>query len=195
MTGSGLRRELAKGALHAAPFLLGAKLIRGELQAVIVEVEAYEQHGDPGCHAHRGMTPRNRVMFGPPGLAYIYFTYGNHWMLNITAAKPGTGSAILIRAAMPTAGKELMRCRRPKARSDAQLLNGPGKLAAAFGITSLEYGLDLLDPSSSIRVVAPDALRPFRTGPRIGLAAGKGDELPWRFVDSERIAWCSRPLP
>lgn len=194
VTPEGLR-ELLRTDLHAsAVALLGATLVRGNLRGEIVEVEAYDGVGDPGCHAFRGRTNRNAPLFGPPGLAYVYFTYGNHWMLNITALADGHAGAILIRAAVPLAGLEQMRARRPKASTDQDLLSGPGKLARAYDIDGRHNNLDLLNPASEIRIEPAGAERQYKQGTRIGLAKGKGDDLPWRYVAADADAWLSRPI-
>jgi DNA-3-methyladenine glycosylase len=194
VTPEGLR-ELLRTDLHASAIaLLGATLVRGNLRCEIVEVEAYDGVGDPGCHAFRGQTKRNAPLFGPPGMAYVYFTYGNHWMLNITAFEHGHAGAILFRAAIPLAGLEEMRARRPKANSDRDLLSGPGKLAAAFDIDGRHNNLDLLNPASEIRIVPATEERQHKQGTRIGLAKGKGDDLPWRYVAADADAWLSRPM-
>lgn len=187
------RERLASSVHEAALALIGCTLARGELSARIVEVEAYRGGDDPGCHTFRGMTPRNRVMFGPAGFAYTYFTYGHHWMLNVVAGPEGEGSAVLIRAAQPLSGLELMSYRRPKATRETDLISGPGKLAAAFGVTGEDYGIDLLNPLSPIRIVP--GVRPARLffGPRVGLARGRGDTFLWRLADAEALKWVSRP--
>lgn len=192
---SDFRKILEEDVLEAAPSLLGWFLVRDGLRARIVEAEAYRTPDDPGCHAHRGQTPRNRAMFGPPGFAYVYFTYGNHWMLNVTAHAHGNAAAVLIRAAEPLSGLDTFRSRRPKARRDEDLLSGPGKLAAAFGIDARDYGIDLLDPNSPLRLEPGPAPATIAIGTRIGLTAGYGDTLPWRFCDAERLSWVSRPQP
>ena len=192
---SDLRRILEENVLEAAPALLGCILVRGDLRARIVETEAYRTPDDPGCHAHRGQTPRNRAMFGEPGMAYIYFTYGNHWMLNVAAHEPGVAAAVLIRAAEPISGLEVFRARRPKAKRDEDLLSGPGKLAAAFDIDARLYGIDLLDPSSELHLEPGEHVDNVAVGTRIGLTPGFGDTFPWRFCDGERLRWISRPLP
>lgn len=180
--------------VHVAPSLLGWEIALGALRARIVEVEAYRAADDAGCHAFYGRTPRTEVMFGEPGLAYVYFTYGNHWMLNVVAHEPGDASAILIRAAEPVAGLEEMRSNRPRAIRDQDLLSGPGKLCQAFGIDKRFYGIDLLDPSSELRLVPGETVSNVMAGTRIGLAPGKGDDLPWRFLDGDRLEWASKPL-
>ncbi|MBI5708447.1 MAG: DNA-3-methyladenine glycosylase [Armatimonadetes bacterium] len=187
------RERLASSVHEAALALMGCILVREELSAKIVEVEAYRGGDDPGCHAFRGITPRNRVMFGPAGYAYTYFTYGNHWMLNVVAGPEGEGSAVLIRAAQPLTGLELMAQRRPKCKGETDLLSGPGKLAAAFGVTGKDYGIDLLDPASLLRIVPGERPSRLLFGPRVGLSPGKGDGHLWRLADSGALKWVSRP--
>ena len=104
-------------------------------------------------------------------------------------------AAILIRAAEPLTGLELMYTRRPKARRDEDLLSGPGKLTAAFGISGADDGVPLLDPALDFRIEPGESVNDLLIGTRIGLAKGKGDDLPWRFIDAHRQRWCSRPLP
>jgi DNA-3-methyladenine glycosylase len=188
-----LRSKLALDVLAATPDLLGWFLIRGPLRARIVEVEAYRTPDDPGCHAHHGETPRLKAMFGEPGHAYVYFTYGNHWMLNVTAHEPGIAAAALIRAAEPLEGLEIFRERRPKAKRDEDLLSGPGKLAAAFSVDARLYGVDLLSPKSELRLEPGAPPAEIGIGPRVGLSPGCGDRLPWRFADMQRLRWVSRP--
>jgi len=188
-----LRRQLELDVLDAAPQLLGCFLRLGDLSARIVEVEAYRTPDDPGCHAHRGKTPRNTSMFGPPGTAYVYFTYGNHWMLNVVAHQDGVAAAVLIRAAEPLTGLEVFRERRPKARRDEDLLSGPGKLTAAFGIDRQFDGVDLLS-DCALRLETGSPPGKILVGTRIGLAKGKGDDLPWRFVDGDALRWVSRDV-
>lgn len=185
---------LATDVLLAAPALLGWELVRGSRRSRIVETEAYTQD-DPACHAFRGMTKRNAVLFGDPGFAYVYFTYGNHWMLNIAGHEHGVAAAVLFRAAEPLEGIDEMRSYRnvPK---DSELLNGPGKLAQAYGITGADNGLWLLgEPESSdqLRLVPGTPVRQVVTGPRIGISLGT--ELPWRYMDADRLQWVSRPRP
>ena len=169
-------------------------MVRGEMRARIVETEAYRGSDDPACHAYRKTAMRNMVLFGPPGLAYVYFNYGMHWMLNVSAHPEGDAAGILIRAAEPLAGIELMRANRPNV-PDRELLNGPGKLAKAFGITKEENGIDLLHPGSPLRIETAVPAPQIVTGPRVGIAEGKGHETPWRFMDADRLEWVSRPRP
>jgi DNA-3-methyladenine glycosylase len=186
-----LLEALRHDVLAGAEQLLGAVLIRGNRRARIVEVEAYRQEDDPGSHAFRGLTPRNQIMFGKAGFAYVYFNYGCHWMLNVVAHDEGSGAAVLIRAAEPLAGLEEFRALRPKAKHDYDLLSGPGKLAAAFEITKKDYGIDLFDPHSDLRIEAGPAPTKILRTTRIGLAAGKGEEIPWRFLDGHALKYVS----
>ena len=189
---SQLREHLREDVLVASQRLLGCILIRGERRAKIIEVEAYRAEGDAGSHAFRGPTPRNQAMYGPPGHAYVYFNYGCHWMLNVVAHQEGCAAAILVRAAKPLQGLELMKQHRPKAKHDWDLLSGPGKLAAAFEITHRDYGIDLLSPHSDLRIEPGSPVAQMAITPRIGLAKGKGDDLPWRFIDSQEPKYLSK---
>lgn len=139
------------------------------------------------------MTPRNEVMFGPPGHAYVYFTYGTHWMLNVSCGAEGDCGAILIRAAVPLQGLDSMRSRRGGVTHDRQLLSGPAKICQAFGIDRRHNGAWLIG-DGTFRLERGDTPPRIRQTLRIGLAKGKGDELPWRFVDADAGAWLSRPL-
>lgn len=167
----------------------------------IVETEAYTTPDDPACHAFRGKTPRNETLFGPPGHAYVYFTYGNHWMLNITGFEAGRAAAILIRAMRPVEGAEVFAHNR-KVLDPRQWLSGPGKLCQAFGINRSHNGLNLLDETSQLRLVCPPpplsgALEPKKlkveSGVRIGITLGR--EHLWRFVDWQNKEFASKPLP
>jgi len=193
MTRAKMLAALKSDVLHASTALLGAVLVRGNRRARIVETEAYRAD-DPGSHAFHGRTPRNDIMFGPPGFAYVYFNYGVHWMLNVTAHPSEDAAAILIRAAQPLEGLDEMFALRPRARKPEDLLSGPGKLAAAFDITGEDYGINLFDPSSSLRIEPGRAPTKILSGVRIGLAEGKGHELPWRFVDGDALQWISKPI-
>jgi DNA-3-methyladenine glycosylase len=188
------RQLFSLNVLQASASLIGAKLVRGGKIARIVEVEAYRAEDDPASHAYRGRTPRNATMWGEPGHAYIYLNYGVHWMLNISAHEPGRAAGVLIRAAEPLAGLEELRAARPGV-SDHELLRGPGKLCKAFGITRADEGIDLFDPNSELRIEWTGEDVPLVSGPRIGLAKGKGDEFPWRFADATRLEWVSKPVP
>jgi len=188
-----IRNALAADVVGAAPLLLGAVLRRGNLSARIVEVEAYRSLDDSACHAHGKTRMKNMVLFGAPGRSYIYFCYGTHWMLNISAHSAGDAAGILIRAAEPLSGIETFRERRPKAHKDTDLLSGPGKLATAFGITNEDNDLDLLSASSPLRIESGERSTHVLVGPRVGIAIGKAHDFPWRFADGEKLRWVSRP--
>ena len=187
----GPKIDFSGDPLACARVLLGSILVRGELRARIVETEAYDGPFDPGSHAFRGPTPRSEVMFGPPGRAYIYFTYGMHWCLNVVTRPAGQGSAVLLRAAEPLAGLEAMYLRRAKALRDEDLLSGPAKLSAAFGLDGSMNGIDLLDPRSELHLEVGSAPERVLVGARIGLLPGKVDDLPWRFADGDALRWVS----
>jgi DNA-3-methyladenine glycosylase len=171
--------------LEVAPALLGCVVVHGDCAGVIVETEAYH-FSEPACHAHVGITPRTHVLFGEPGTAYVYRSYGIHALLNAVCEPAGVGAAVLIRALTPLWGEGLMRARRG---AGAGIANGPGKLTQALGIELTENATSLID--GPIRIMAGDPL-PYVTGPRIGIT--KAAELPWRFcaVGSRDV---SRPWP
>ena len=185
--------------LTVARELLGARLVRisdgVKLVGIISETEAYFGFDDLASHAKAGRTIRTDPMFGPPGRAYVYFTYGNHWMLNITANPIGVPGAILIRAAKPISGLATMFERRVKAKTDRDLLSGPGKLCQAYGINADHMSVDLLEPGSPLRIIPSESQVEPMIGTRIGLAPGKGDDLPWRFIHPDHLDYVSRPLP
>lgn len=185
-----LRELLATDPFLAATRILGSDLVLSDCRARIVEAEVYLGSEDPGSHAFRGEGKRNRTMFGPPGHAYVYFTYGNHWMLNVVAREHGLPAAILVRAARPLEGLDSMRRRRGMAIDDRGLLSGPGKLCQAFGISREHDGLDLLGGGALI-LEPGESVRNVLVGPRIGLAKGRGDESQWRFVDADELGWIS----
>jgi len=169
----------------AAQKLLGQIVIHrlptGEtLSGIIVETEAYLKD-DPACHAYRGRTPRNGAMFGPPGHAYVYFTYGLHMMLNLVCAPEGIAEAVLIRALEPVEGIETMRQNRGGMAETRQLTNGPGKLAQALALTRLRHnGMDLTDPAGAL-VVAPNQYPPFETVTATRIGITRGADLPLRY--------------
>lgn len=175
------RGDLLGHVTEVAPRLLGARLALGGVVVRLTEVEAYAGTGeDPGSHAHRGRTPRTGVMFGPPGRAYVYFSYGMHWCLNVVTAEEGTASAVLLRAGEVVAGLPAARERRPGAR-DRDLCRGPARLTRALGLTGELGGTDLLDPAAPLRLLVPDGpVGPVRTGPRVGVS-GDGAPTPWRY--------------
>ena len=166
---------------EVAPDLLNKVLVREGVAGRIVETEAYVGAIDPAAHAYRGMTPRNATMFGPPGHLYVYFVYGMHWCINPVCADEGVGNAVLIRAVAPLAGLEEMRARRPRARRDVDLCNGPGKLAQAFAITRAADGSDLVTGTAGITIVDDGVGPPADPGvsPRVGLTVAA--DLPWRW--------------
>jgi DNA-3-methyladenine glycosylase len=171
-----LRRGFFGRSVHEiAPELIGATLLVDGVGGRIVEVEAYHQT-DPAAHSYGGPTKRNQVMFGPPGVAYVYRSYGIHWCLNFVCEAEGSASAVLIRALEPTAGIAAMR-RRRGLRDERALCSGPGKLTEALGVTIKQNGLPLDRPPFELRAraEAPE----IAVGPRIGIT--KAVEKPWRF--------------
>lgn len=160
------------------------RLTTGEtLSGVIIETEAYLTD-DPACHAYRGLTPRNKTMFGPPGHAYVYFTYGLHMMLNVVCAPEGVAEAVLIRALEPVEGIDTMRENRGGLGDIRQLTNGPGKLAQALALTRLAHdGIDVTDPNGELRFLPNEyPLFEMVTTTRIGIT--QGVDLPWRYYVS-----------
>lgn len=163
-----------------APLLLGGLLGVDGVTLRITEVEAYLGSQDPGSHAFRSRTPRNAVMFGPPGHLYTYFTYGMHTCANIVCSPEGEASAVLLRAGEIVDGIETARMRRVTSRTDADLARGPARLTVALGITLADGGSDV--EHGRVRLVGPSIPSPFDQGPRTGVAgAGGGPEYPWRF--------------
>jgi DNA-3-methyladenine glycosylase len=171
-----------------APDLIGVTMLVNGVGGVIVEVEAYH-HTDPAAHSFTGKTPRNAVMFGPPGYVYVYRSYGIHWCVNVVCEAEGSASAVLIRALQPTAGLDAMRERRGV--DDGRLLcSGPGRLCQALGITHAHNGLPLDRPPFELHErTGPVDLA---VGPRIGLT--KAVEKPWRF-GLARSPFVSKPFP
>ena len=169
--------------------LIGCTLLYEGCGGVIVETESYEAD-DPACHAYVGLTERTKVLFGPPGHAYVYLSYGIHSLLNAVAEPEGEAAAVLIRALEPTHEVERMRGRR-RVRSELDLCSGPGKLTEALGI---DLGDNEKDLSRDPFLIAPPAgERPeVVTGPRIGIT--KAVERPWRFC-AAGSHYLSRPTP
>jgi len=165
----------ARSVHYVAPDLIGATLLINGVGGRIVELEAYH-HTDPAAHSYRGPTPRNAVMFGPPGFAYVYRSYGIHWCLNFVCEPAGSASAVLIRAIEPLEGLAKMRRRRGLAE-ERLLCSGPGRLAQAMGVTIAHNGLALDQPP--FELYAREKKPEIVTGVRIGLT--KAAELPWRY--------------
>jgi DNA-3-methyladenine glycosylase len=172
-----LTRDFFARSVHkVAPDLIGAMLLFNGTGGIIVEVEAYHQT-DPAAHSFGGRTVRNAVMFGPPGYAYVYRSYGIHWCLNFVCEREGSASAVLIRALEPTTGVAAMR-RRRGVRDERLLCAGPGRLCEALGITVGQNGLPL-DASPFELFCSRERRVEVLAGPRIGIT--KAVDLPWRY--------------
>jgi DNA-3-methyladenine glycosylase len=183
---SQVRALLGGDVLQAAPRLLGAVVRANGVSVRLTEVEAYGGSDDPGSHAHGGRTRRNASMFGPPGTAYVYFSYGMHWCLNVSCGAAGRAAAVLLRAGAVVEGRELARVRRtlPSGATapDRDLARGPARLARALGVDGSYDGLDLLG-ESPLRLMLLGSEAPGQavaTGPRVGVG-GAGAERTWRF--------------
>jgi DNA-3-methyladenine glycosylase len=189
---SRLTREFFDQAtLAVAQDLLGVRLVRlldgQRLGGLIVECEAYIGQDDTACHASRGRTTRNEVMFGPPGYAYVYFTYGKHWMLNVVTETDGFPAAVLVRALQPVEGVRTMQALREgkgRSRSERELTSGPARLTQALSIDKAFNGADLV-AGDQLWLERGEALpdEAVGHGPRIGIkyAAEKDQKAPWRF--------------
>jgi DNA-3-methyladenine glycosylase len=175
-----MREILRQDVVAASEALLGWRISIGGKVCEIVETEAYSAD-DPGCHAYGKTKMKNMAMFGPPGHAYIYFTYGNHWMLCISAHEEGDPAAVLIRAARPMEGL-----------TDEEKLSGPGKLTRSLGIDGRLNSTDLLDPENLLTFYPGEPAGDIAISQRIGLAKGKGDETFWRFFSVKHVHWCTR---
>jgi DNA-3-methyladenine glycosylase len=181
----------ARPVLEVARDLVGCTVRHGATAGVIVETEAYH-HSEPACHAYVGLTARTATLYGPPGVAYVYRSYGIHALLNAVCEPEGEGAAVLIRALEPLDGIEEMRARRGVARFE-ELCSGPGKLTQALGIELRENGTSLID--GPVRFGPPVAARPpvqVTVAARVGIT--KAADLPWRFcaLGSRHV---SRPWP
>jgi DNA-3-methyladenine glycosylase len=187
-----VNREFFDRSVHeVARELIGCRLAVGETAGIIVETEAYEA-SDPACHAYIGRTTRNEVLFGPPGHAYVYLSYGIHNLLNFVTEPDGTASAVLIRALEPTDGIDLMRERRGRDEIE-QLCSGPGKLSEALGVDLSLNGVDLL--AAPFELSEPEqawGAGEIITSERIGIT--KAAELPWRYC-AAGSRFVSRPWP
>jgi DNA-3-methyladenine glycosylase len=170
------KRSFFDRSVHeVAPELIGATLLFDGVGGRIVEVEAYH-HTDPAAHSFNGQTPRNAVMFGPPGFAYVYRSYGIHWCLNFVCEADGSASAILVRAIEPLEGLAKMR-RRRGLKDDRLLCSGPGRLCEALGVTIAHNGLAL--DRAPFQLIAREDKPEIASGVRIGIT--KAAELPWRY--------------
>jgi DNA-3-methyladenine glycosylase len=179
----------ARSVHDVARDLVGCALLFDGVGGVIVETESYHRE-DPACHAYVGPTARNSVLFGPPGRAYVYFSYGIHSLLNAVAEPDGEAAAVLIRALEPRWGTEEMRRRR--GRSDLrELCSGPGKLTEALGVGLEHNGISLLEPPFELRASVGRRGTRVATAPRIGIS--KATELPWRFC-AAGSPYLSRPV-
>jgi len=191
------RGFFAGSSLVVAPRLLGCVLEHetgeGLVAVALTEVEAYDGAADPASHAYRGRTGRNAVMFGGPGHAYVYFTYGMHFCVNLVCGPQGQASAVLLRAGEIVAGLETARARRPGVR-DRDLARGPARLTLALGIDRELNGADVTRAESPLRVERGEAVRDdrVRRGPRVGVSTAA--ELPWRmWIDGEPTVSTYRP--
>jgi DNA-3-methyladenine glycosylase len=165
-----LKRDFYERAtVEVARDLLGKVLVHGACAGVIVEAEAYLGGDDLAAHSARGITPRTKVIFGPPGHAYVYFIYGMYECLNLIAEPEGKPGCVLIRALEPVAGLDLMKHRRPKARSPRDLAAGPGKLTRAMGITRVHNGVDVTRGDLTVREPLEPGEFEVRVTPRIGI--------------------------
>jgi DNA-3-methyladenine glycosylase len=190
-TGERLQRDFFDRSVHeVARELIGCRLFFRGCGGTIVETESYERE-DPACHAYVGLTPRTRVLFGPPGIAYVYLSYGIHSLLNAVCEPEGEAAAVLIRALEPTAGLERMRGRRGE-RGEQELCSGPGRLTEALGIGLAENEADLTrDPFCLLGPLNGE--RPaLLAGPRVGIT--KAVERPWRYC-AAGSRFVSRPPP
>jgi DNA-3-methyladenine glycosylase len=187
--GKPLKRAFFGRSVHrVAPDLIGATMLVNGVGGIIVEVEAYH-HTEPAAHSYNGPTPRNLVMFGPPGFAYVYRSYGIHWCVNFVCEKEGSASAVLIRALQPTHGLPAMR-RRRGLEDERALCSGPGKLTEALGITHAHNALALDEPPIALH--ARTGKVEIVSGIRIGLT--KAVELPWRY-GLKGSRYLSKPFP
>ncbi|HET9895147.1 MAG TPA: DNA-3-methyladenine glycosylase [Streptosporangiaceae bacterium] len=217
------REFFARPATEVAPLLLRCVLAAhsadGLVAAELTEVEAYTGRTDPASHAFRGKTTRNEVMFGEPGHAYVYFTYGMHFCVNLVCQPAGEAAAVLLRAGRIVDGAELAAERRANgagraggpgrglgaarpvsgpasARRLAQLASGPARLCQALGITRAQNGADVCDPAGKLRIYAGDgegiAAAAVASGPRVGVS--RGAEVPWRFwIEGDSSVSAYRP--
>ena len=185
-----LREFYDRSAVEVARELLGCHLVRNldghRLVGVICETEAYQGEEDLGCHAHVGRTPRNAVMYGAPGHAYIYFTYGMHWLLNAVTGHENEAAAVLIRAIYPLEGLDQMALNRPNLAYRNDWLNGPAKICQALGLDGSLNGIDLCDPSGDLTIELGERIpdTEIKISARVGLftVPEPWKSIPWRFL-------------
>jgi DNA-3-methyladenine glycosylase len=187
-------------ALEVTRDLLGVVISHAGVSVRLTEVEAYDGGSDPASHAYRGPTARNEVMFGPPGHAYVYFTYGMHFRVNLACGTVGVATAVLIRAGQVIEGEPLALARRTARRAPgarmrpADLARGPARLCQALAIDAAGNGADVCDRGGPLTLLGPGpaARPPVRTGPRVGIT--KAAEVPWRFwLDGDPTVSAYRP--
>jgi DNA-3-methyladenine glycosylase len=185
-----LQAFYARDALEVAPLLLGKLVVHGDVVLRISEVEAYCFPDDTANHCRMGRTPRNAPMWGPAGHAYVYLCYGMHHMLNVVTNADGEGAAVLIRSCEPVAGHRII-ARRRHGIEGPNALTGPGKVAAALGLTTKHSGRSLLD-ADGMHVIDGGETRAIIAGPRVGIAYATPEHqrMPWRYAlaDSEFVS-------
>ncbi len=189
------RQFYLRPTIEVARDLLGKVLVHGRTAGMIVETEAYLGGDDLASHSSRGVTERTRVIFGPPGHAYVYFIYGMYECLNIVAEPDGTPGCVLIRALEPVAGFERMRQRRPAARKPEDLANGPGKLTLAMAITRAHNGADVTRGALTVREPLEKRAIGIVVTPRVGIT--QCIDLPLRFLvrGNPFVSGAKRMLP
>ena len=191
VAGQRLRADFFERSVHeVARELIGCRLIYDGCGGTIVETESYDRD-DPACHAFVGLTPRTATLFGPPGRAYVYLSYGIHSLLNFVCEPEGEAAAVLVRALEPTDGLDLIRSRRGP-RPDAELCSGPGKLTEALGVGLEDNGADLAREPFTLLAPAQGERPDVLAGPRIGIT--KAVERPWRFC-ATGSPFVSKPHP
>jgi len=194
------REFFARPTQQVAADLVGTRLLcdagtDDEVQALVVEVEAYLGLEDPASHAHRGPTPRAAIMFGPPGHLYVYLSYGMHFCANVVCEPEGRAGAVLLRAAAVERGEQTVRGRRggaPVGPPSVALLRGPGNLGSGLGLTLADNGLDLCHPAGRLRILAARDRPPLTICPRVGIS--RAADRPLRFAWAGHPA-VSRPVP
>ena len=194
------REFFARPTVKVAADLVGARLLCDagtdrEVEALVVEVEAYLGLEDPASHAHRGPTPRAAIMFGPPGHLYVYLSYGMHFCANVVCEPEGRAGAVLLRAAAVERGEQTVRGRRggaPVGPPSVALLRGPGNLGSGLGLTLADNGLDLCHPAGRLRILAARDRPPLTICPRVGIS--RAADRPLRFAWAGHPA-VSRPVP